>query len=48
MQTAERRKQWTVMVYLAGQNRLFDEMVYALKEMKRAAKKKDSERRAAG
>lgn len=30
-------RKWTVMVYLAGQNRLFDEMVYALKEMKRVA-----------
>lgn len=29
------------MVYLAGQNRLFDEMVYALKEIKRAANEKN-------
>jgi len=27
-------RQWTIMVYFAGQNRLFDEMVYQLKELK--------------
>lgn len=35
-------RRWTVMVYLAGQNRLFDEMVYALKEMKRAANEENT------
>src|SRR5262245_41163150 len=32
---ADKRKQWTIMVYLAGDNNLSDEMVWALKELYR-------------
>ncbi|HEX7313014.1 MAG TPA: clostripain-related cysteine peptidase [Pyrinomonadaceae bacterium] len=37
-------KSWTVMVYLAGENNLAEECIYALKEMRRARPRRGSER----
>lgn len=34
-------RKWTVMVYFAGENRLFDEMVYSMKDIKRVATDSD-------
>ena len=39
-----KEKNWTVMVYLAGENNLAEECIYALKEMKRARPRHGSER----
>jgi hypothetical protein len=36
MPETNQKKSWTVMVYLAGENNLAEECIYALKEMKRA------------
>ncbi len=40
-------KKWTVMVYLAGENNLAEECVFALNEMRRAAASKEVERKVA-
>lgn len=34
-------RDWTVMVYFAGENRLFDEMIYSLKDLKRIDPQRD-------
>ena len=36
-------RKWTVRVYMAGQNRLYDEMIYALKDIKRVAPPTDAD-----